>query len=72
MPLYEYLCQNCNKQVELLVQGEERPVCPECSGDRLTKLLSVVAAHSREGAGAAPSSGGGRPCGAHCGCHPHG
>lgn len=73
MPLYEYQCQKCSAQVELLVQGSQQPKCPSCGSERLSKLLSVVAAPTREGTGGAPlSKPGGGSCGAGCGCHPHG
>jgi len=45
MPLYEYTCDSCRREFELLVRGEERPACPECGGTRLEKLLSVPVAH---------------------------
>lgn len=72
MPLYEFQCGDCQAEVELLVQGSSEPECPECGSRQLTKLLSVVAAPSRD---ASPGPGGQRPagpCGPSCGCHPHG
>ncbi|MEQ8848638.1 zinc ribbon domain-containing protein [Botrimarina sp.] len=75
MPLYEYLCDDCQKDVEVLVRNEsQRPACPDCGGERLKKLLSVPAGHSSSSFGA---SGGGAsgdppvgPCGSACGCFP--
>jgi putative FmdB family regulatory protein len=78
MPLYEYQCEKCSAQVELLVQGSQQPKCPQCGSDKLSKLLSVVAAPTRDGPGGAPggstpmSKPGGGSCGTGCGCHPHG
>ncbi len=46
MPIYEYNCEACESQVELLIRGGETPVCPECGSKRLEKLLSVPAAHT--------------------------
>jgi len=46
MPLYEYSCQDCHSEFELLIRGSETPHCPECAGERLDKLLSVPAAHA--------------------------
>ncbi len=66
MPLYEYVCSKCQDEFELLVRGSDQPACPACGSDKLTKLLSVVAAHSansRSQSGSAcdlPSAG---PCG---------
>jgi putative FmdB family regulatory protein len=64
MPLYEYACQECGQESELLVRGSEPVACPECGSDHLTKLLSAPAAHSAGASdlpicGPAPSAGGG-------------
>ncbi len=74
MPLYEYLCRDCEQEVEVLVRGtEEKPECPDCGGAKLMKLLSVPAAHSggspSGSAGGDPPTG---PCGSACGCFPQG
>ncbi len=43
MPLYEYECKDCSKQVEILVSAPTtKPDCPECGSKKLTKLLSVI------------------------------
>lgn len=65
MPIYEYTCQSCGRDFELLVRGSEKPACPHCSGERLTKLMSVVAGHVAKGGDSGPPPGGcGRPqCG---------
>ena len=43
MPIYEYHCESCGKQSEILVRNlNEKPVC-ECGSDNLKKLLSVFA-----------------------------
>jgi len=69
MPLYEFVCQECDCEQELLVRGEEAPCCEQCGSSRLTKLLSVPAAHSST---ASRGSGSDRPppgpCGPSCGC----
>jgi putative FmdB family regulatory protein len=70
MPLYEYLCQDCQRESELLVHAGRTPECPECGSEKMTKLLSVVAAPSREADAAAPGRASGS-CGPGCGCHPH-
>lgn len=49
MPLYEYNCPECESDCELLIRGQEQPVCPSCGGTRLSKLLSVPAAHTAGG-----------------------
>ena len=46
MPIYEYLCRDCGQEFELLVRGQETPVCPSCGHTHLTRHWSVPAAHS--------------------------
>jgi len=46
MPIYEYTCKECGSDFELLIRGEEKPVCPSCGKKHLTKSFSVPAAHS--------------------------
>lgn len=43
MPLYEYRCQECKKESEILVQSlNAKPDCPKCGSKKLEKLLSVI------------------------------
>jgi len=66
MPLYEYSCENCSRKVELLIRGDEKPVCHHCQSAKLTKLLSVVSGHVSNGGGDSGAAGAtcGRPqCG---------
>lgn len=69
MPLYEFLCQDCRQEQELLVRGEVELECQQCGSTRLTKLLSVPVAHGSHttGSGGEPPPG---PCGSQCGCFP--
>jgi putative FmdB family regulatory protein len=46
MPIYEYTCDHCQSEFELLVRSSERPACPNCGGAKLAKQFSVPAAHS--------------------------
>jgi putative FmdB family regulatory protein len=72
MPIYEYVCRSCGQQFEWLSRSDERPVCPRCGLEELTRQLSVPAAHT---AGAATplcparefGACGGGPCGGECG-----
>ncbi len=67
MPLYEYQCEDCQAEVELLIRGSERPKCPKCESQKMHKLLSAPAAHmaSTNGVpfGGMPMSNGGGGCG---------
>ncbi len=49
MPLYEYTCNACSQQVELLIRSGETPECPHCHSEKLTRLLSVPAGHVAQG-----------------------
>lgn len=70
MPLFEFRCRTCTKDVELLIRSSEAPVCPECGSRELNKLLSAAAAPvSQNGSlpisGACPPSDA-PPCSPHC------
>lgn len=43
MPVYEFVCKECERPFEELVLGSERPVCPGCGSAKLEKKLSVFA-----------------------------
>ena len=70
MPLYEYRCQDCAHDFELLVRESTALECPACHGTKLEKQLSVfaVGADGGRSTGRLPMATG--PCGS-CG-HPDG
>jgi putative FmdB family regulatory protein len=41
MPLYDFRCKQCEAVSELLISAGSNPVCPQCGGDSLEKLLSA-------------------------------
>jgi putative FmdB family regulatory protein len=41
MPIYEFACQSCGHEFEVLVMGAERPECPECGTKKLDKKFST-------------------------------
>jgi putative FmdB family regulatory protein len=45
MPIYEYVCDQCHSEFELLIRGGEEAKCPECGNERLDKQFSVPASH---------------------------
>lgn len=60
MPLYEYVCRDCDYEGEqLLRSSSEQPQCPECEGGELVKMISLPAAPSSDDSGS---------CGSGCGC----
>jgi putative FmdB family regulatory protein len=68
MPIYEYDCRGCGREFEILIQGSQKPSCPDCGGKRLDKKLSVFAVASSSGGASKTELPG--PCGS-CG-HPDG
>lgn len=44
MPIYEYRCQDCGREANLLrsLSDISAPVCPVCGGDNLNRLVSRV------------------------------
>ncbi|HNT37636.1 MAG TPA: zinc ribbon domain-containing protein [Rubrivivax sp.] len=65
MPIYEYQCEECGSEFELLVRSDTRLACPTCDSTQLEKQLSVFAT-----ADATPAPPPFAPCGS-CG-HPDG
>jgi putative FmdB family regulatory protein len=65
MPIFEYVCKQCDHEFEALVFGSDKAECPKCHSKKLAPQLSVfaVAAKGSSGASALPSA---TPCGA-CG-----
>ena len=43
MPIYEYICRECDTAFEVLVNGTAEPECPECRSPRLDKQFSTFA-----------------------------
>lgn len=45
MPIYEYRCEQCNHELEMLQKISDDPAktCPECGKDSLRKLVSAAA-----------------------------
>ena len=71
MPIYEFHCEKCEKDSEILVRSTDwkDAACPHCGSKKLSKKFSTFAA---AGAGDGPSPGkspGGHCCGG--GCHRH-
>ncbi len=63
MPIFEYVCKDCQHEFEALVFGKDKAVCPKCEGKKLEPKLSVFAVSAKSGAGSSMPAG---PCGS-CG-----
>lgn len=63
MPIFEYLCKECDHEFEALVFGDQKAECPKCRSKKLAPRLSVFAVSTKGSSGSAASVG---PCGS-CG-----
>jgi putative FmdB family regulatory protein len=48
MPIYEYACYGCKSFVDVIVRrvsDDFMPVCPECGGKKLTRMISRFQFH---------------------------
>lgn len=59
MPVYEFHCPSCDKSYETRVErmGETAP-CPTCGSEKVTRLLSASAIHSKSASSAMPCASG--------------
>ncbi len=48
MPIYEYVCKECDQKFEVLVQGREEVTCPSCKSLNITKQYSTFAPATRQ------------------------
>jgi putative FmdB family regulatory protein len=56
MPIFEYVCRECNHRFELLIQGSTEAACPSCKTTKLEKQFSAFGVGAT--GGWAPSGGG--------------
>jgi putative FmdB family regulatory protein len=69
VPIYEYVCMECESHFEELVRGEEQICCPDCQASNVRRQLSTFAALGTATTPSFGSSGG--CCGGSCGCGGH-
>jgi putative FmdB family regulatory protein len=63
MPIFEYVCKECQHEFEALIYGKEKVVCPKCESKKLEPKLSVFAVSAKSNSATSMPSG---PCGS-CG-----
>ena len=63
MPIYEYVCMECESHFEELVRGEQQVTCPDCAATNVSRQFSTFAVHGV----AKVATGGGGCCGGSCG-----
>ena len=74
MPIYEYVCNDCQTRYEQLVMSSTQKIeCPKCASRRHTLQLSVFSAgkssNGSASATASPASGGCACTPSTCGCN---
>jgi len=77
MPIYEYVCEDCDTHFERIVINKQQEIaCPKCASKKASIQLSVFATSNGSSIGARAKSstsfsggGGGSCCGGGCGCH---
>jgi putative FmdB family regulatory protein len=47
MPIFEYICQQCNHQFEAIVMSKQKAACPKCESKRLSQQLSSFAVEAK-------------------------
>ena len=63
MPIFEYVCKECEHEFEALVYGSEKAACPKCKSRQLAPQLSVFAVATKSGTTFPRTSGGCGSCG---------
>lgn len=63
MPIFEYVCKECQHEFEALVFGKDKAECPKCHSKKLQPQLSVFAVSAKASSAAAPSGGACGSCG---------
>jgi putative FmdB family regulatory protein len=48
MPIFEYICQECQHEFETLVFGRDKAKCPKCQSKKLSPQLSVFAMSTKD------------------------
>ena len=68
MPIFEYVCKDCQHEFEALVFGKQKAECPKCQSKSLEPQLSVFAVSAKGGGQSRASmpTGSTGPCGS-CG-----
>lgn len=62
MPLFEYLCKQCEVRSEVLIRGDEAPACPECGASKLEKMMSRIRPMGESTPDYAPAGCGAQQC----------
>ena len=66
MPIFEYVCKQCDHEFEALLYGKQTAECPKCKSKKLEPQLSVFAVAAKSGSSSPRHSMPAGPCGS-CG-----
>ncbi len=72
MPIYEFHCEKCERDSEILVRSADwqGTKCPHCGSAKIAKKFSTFAsAGAGEKTSGPKTGGGGHGCGGGCACH---
>jgi putative FmdB family regulatory protein len=63
MPIFEYICQDCQHEFEALVMSKSKAACPKCESKKLAPQLSVFAVSAKGSAAPSRAAGSCGSCG---------
>ena len=63
MPIFEYICQQCDHHFEAVVLGNRKAACPKCESKRLQQQLSSFAVGGEKSRMESDPTGGCGSCG---------
>jgi putative FmdB family regulatory protein len=63
MPIFEYICRECQHEFEALVFGKDKAACPKCHSKKLEPQLSVFAVSAKSGSPSSLPAGSCGSCG---------
>jgi len=71
MPIYEFHCEKCGRDNEILVRSTDwkGTTCPHCGSTKLAKKFSVFASAHADEKHSPSGNGGGHCCGGGCHCY---
>ena len=70
MPIYEYVCEECETRFEKIVINKQQKIaCPKCASKKASIQLSVFATANGSSNGASAKMGGGGPPNATDACY---
>jgi putative FmdB family regulatory protein len=64
MPIFEYICKQCQRPFEALVLGSQKASCPHCGSHDLQDKFSTYAVRATGGSGWRGQQFAGGGCGA--------